>query len=147
MASSEKTLEALKAAAADERGEYLHFMRLWDIYSPLLTPHQREITDLYFNCDLSLAEIAEERGVSRQSVSDCLNKTRRQMEEYENKLHFLRTAAEMSLHLSFLQTDIARWAEGAQLTPAQRGGIEALLAKDYAQEVAAALKEHADILL
>ena len=43
----------------------LHFLRLWDIYSPLLTEHQREITDLYFNCDLSLAEIAEEKGCSR----------------------------------------------------------------------------------
>ena len=40
----------------------LKFLRLWDIYNPLLTEHQREVTDLYFNCDLSLAEIAEEKG-------------------------------------------------------------------------------------
>ena len=60
----------------------LHFLRLWDIYNPILTEHQREITDLYFNCDLSLAEIAEQKGCSRQSVSDTLNKARRQMEEW-----------------------------------------------------------------
>ena len=69
--------------------EDLHFMRLWDRYSPLLTETQREITNLYFNFDLSLAEIAEEKGCSRQSVSDCLNKCRKQLEEYEEKLHFV----------------------------------------------------------
>ena len=50
----------------------LHFLRLWDLYSPLLTEKQREITELYFNYDLSLGEIAEQRGVSRQSVSVIL---------------------------------------------------------------------------
>ena len=55
----------------------LHFLRLWDIYNPLLTDNQREVTDLYFNCDLSLAEIAEQKGCSRQSVSDTLSKARR----------------------------------------------------------------------
>ena len=69
--------------------EDLHFMRLWDRYSPLLTKTQREITNLYFNFDLSLAEIAEEKGCSRQSVSDCLNKCRKQLEAYEEKLHFV----------------------------------------------------------
>ncbi|MBO7297598.1 MAG: DNA-binding protein, partial [Clostridia bacterium] len=47
----------------------LAFLQLWDLYSPLLTATQREITDLYFNYDLSLGEIAEQKGVSRQSVS------------------------------------------------------------------------------
>ncbi len=73
----------------------LHFLRLWDLYSPLLTPTQREITDLYFNYDLSLGEIAEQKGVSRQSVSDCLQKCRRQLEGYEEKLGFAKTVAEL----------------------------------------------------
>lgn len=61
-------------------------VRLFDVYGVLLTPHQREIAELYFDYDLSLAEIAEQKGVSRQSVSDCLKKVRRQTEEYEEKL-------------------------------------------------------------
>ena len=65
------------------------FMRLWDRYSPLLTQTQREITDLYFNYDLSLSEIAEEKNCSRQSVSDCLAICRKKMEEYEEKLHLV----------------------------------------------------------
>lgn len=69
-------------------------MRLWDLYNPLLTDTQREITNLYLNCDLSLGEIAEEKGCSRQSVSDCLNKCKKQLEETEEKLHFSRRLSE-----------------------------------------------------
>lgn len=71
------------------------FMRLWDLYNPLLTDHQRELTDLYFNYDLSLGEIAEQKGVSRQSVSDCLAKSRKQLEDYEEKLGFLNVLSEL----------------------------------------------------
>lgn len=71
------------------------FVRLWDVYSPLLTESRKEITDLYFNYDLSLAEIAEQKGVSRQSVSDCLKKSRKQLEEYEKKLGFLQVIEEL----------------------------------------------------
>ena len=80
----------------------LEFLRLLDLYSPLLTKTQREITDLYFNYDLSLAEIAEQKGVSRQSVSDCLNKSRKQLESYEEKLGFARTLQEMQAQIDAL---------------------------------------------
>ena len=80
----------------------LEFLRLWDLYSPLLTATQREITDLYFNYDLSLAEIAEQKGVSRQSVSDCLNKSRKQLESYEAKLGFARMLQEMQAQIDAL---------------------------------------------
>ena len=81
----------------------LRFMRLWDLYSPLLTATQREITDLYFNYDLSLAEIAEQKGVSRQSVSDCLHKSRKQLEGYEEKLGFAQTVADLQAQIEALQ--------------------------------------------
>ena len=77
----------------------LEFLRLWDAYSPLLTAKQFEITDLYFNYDLSLGEIAEQKGVSRQSVSDCLKKCRKQLEDYEKKLNFLQTIDELTARL------------------------------------------------
>ena len=83
----------------------LDFMRLWDLYSPLLTETQKEITDLYFNYDLSLAEIAEQKGVSRQSVSDCLNKSRKQLESYEKKLGFARTVAELQAQIDALSNE------------------------------------------
>lgn len=83
--------------------EDLAFIRLLDIYSPLLTATQREIADLYFNYDLSLGEIAEQKGVSRQSVSDCLQKCRKQVEKYEEKLGFLKTVDEMQAKIDSLQ--------------------------------------------
>ena len=57
----------------------LSFMRLWDLYGALLTPTQQDITDMYFNLDLTVSEIAEQKGVSRQSVSDCLAVCRREL--------------------------------------------------------------------
>ena len=83
----------------------LHFLRLWDLYSPLLTATQREITDLYFNYDLSLGEIAEQKGVSRQSVSDCLQKSRKQLEKYEEKLGFARIVADLQAQIDALRKD------------------------------------------
>jgi predicted DNA-binding protein YlxM (UPF0122 family) len=89
----------------------LHFLQLWDMYSPLLTETQKEITDLYFNYDLSLGEIAEQKGVSRQSVSDCLQKSRKQMEKYEEKLGFLKTMRGLSMEYSAYMTTVLRWTE------------------------------------
>ncbi len=89
----------------------LQFLRLWDLYSPLLTATQREITDLYFNYDLSLGEIAEQKGVSRQSVSDCLNKSRKQLETYEAKLCFAKALDEVSREYSAYMTEVERFIE------------------------------------
>lgn len=89
----------------------LHFMRLWDVYHGLLTPNQQEITDLYFNLDLTVSEIAEEKGISRQAVSDCLSICKKQLEEYENKLEFAQFLRKISLQQSFMITDAAKWAE------------------------------------
>ncbi len=92
----------------------LHFLRLWDLYSPLLTETQREITDLYFNFDLSLGEIAEQKGVSRQSVSDCLQKCRKQLEKYDAKLGFAKMLDELSREYSAYMTEVTRWIANAR---------------------------------
>ena len=105
----------------------LHFLRLWDLYSPLLTATQREITDLYFNYDLSLGEIAEQKGVSRQSVSDCLQKCRKQLEKYDEKLGFDNMLTESSREYSVYMTAVERWIEKQkQNAPAMRTEIEGL---------------------
>lgn len=66
------------------------FLKLWDWYQALLTPTQREITDAYFNKDLTLSEIAENKGISRQAVSECLSTCKKQLAEYEQKLGLLK---------------------------------------------------------
>ena len=59
---------------------------LLDFYGPLLTEHRREVMRLYCEEDLSLAEIAEQLSITRQGVSDALQKGRRQLMDYEEKL-------------------------------------------------------------
>ena len=77
-------------------GKDMETVRLFDAYGALLTERQRKIAELYYNYDLSLGEIAEENGVSRQSVSDCLGKVDRRLKEYEKKLGFVRAAKKVS---------------------------------------------------
>ena len=59
---------------------------LMDFYGPLLTEHRREVMRLYCDEDLSLAEIADQLEITRQGVSDAVNKARRQLNDYESKL-------------------------------------------------------------
>ncbi|MCI9417031.1 MAG: DNA-binding protein [Eubacterium sp.] len=62
---------------------------LYDFYGELLNSHQRKVyEDFYFN-DLSLGEIAEEEGISRQGVHDLVKRSSRALEGYEQKLHLV----------------------------------------------------------
>lgn len=70
---------------------------LFDFYGQLLTRRQQEVWELYTQENLSLGEIAEEFGISRQSVHDAVRNAQRALEGYEEKLglvqRFLRTEA------------------------------------------------------
>lgn len=59
---------------------------LFDFYGALLTERQKEVMELYHEENLSLAEIAEEFGISRQGVHDALHKAEKSLENYEEKL-------------------------------------------------------------
>ena len=62
----------------------LHMTLLFDYYGGMLTDKQRDCFDMRYNQDLSLGEIAEAMGVSRQAVNDNLSRTEallRRMEE------------------------------------------------------------------
>lgn len=99
----------------------LAFMRLWDLYGKLLTPTQQEITDMYFNLDLTVSEIADEKGISRQGVSDCLTICKRELEGYEEKLR----------HGKFIDAnrEVKTWADGfLQKHPEYEAEIESLKA-------------------
>ena len=62
---------------------------LYDFYGELLTPHQRKIyEDVVFN-DMSLSEIAEEQGISRQGVHDLIKRCDRILTGYEEKLRMV----------------------------------------------------------
>lgn len=73
---------------------------LYDFYGNLLTEKQREYLELYYQHDLSLAEIADTSGISRQGVHDLIRRAVRVLEKTENKLGLVERfqAQEKDLH-------------------------------------------------
>lgn len=77
--------------------------RVWalaDIYGPLLTDRQREMLRLYYGEDLSLAEVAERFGVSRQAIHDLLRRSVLALEGYEAKLGWARHGQDLRVRLA-----------------------------------------------
>lgn len=66
----------------------LKFVMLLDCYGDLLTEHQRSIMELYYCEDLSLAEIGEPLGITRQAVRSLIKRTEDILINYEEKLGF-----------------------------------------------------------
>lgn len=57
------------------------------LYGSLLTKHQYEMLRLYYDCDISLFEIAEQFNISRQAVRDAIVRGEKALFDFENKLH------------------------------------------------------------
>ena len=80
------------------QGKDLEVGLLLDFYGELLSASKRESAELYFNEDLSLAEIAENTGITRQGVRDSIEKAKAQLYSYEEKLGLLRRFTEVQTH-------------------------------------------------
>lgn len=65
--------------------EELGLSLLFDYYGEMLTEKQRTCFDLYYNQDLSLGEIAQEAGISRQGVHDSLSRAEAALRLMEEK--------------------------------------------------------------
>lgn len=63
---------------------------LYDFYGELLTERQKEFYDLYYNEDLSLAEIAELNGITRQGVRDVIVRAEGILNEMEDKTGLIK---------------------------------------------------------
>jgi len=68
----------------------LQMTMLFDFFGDLLSEKQREYFDLYHNEDLSLSEIAEKAGISRQGVYDIIARAERTLKEIERKTGVVR---------------------------------------------------------
>lgn len=89
---------------------------LYDFYGELLTDHQKQIyEDLVLN-DMSLSEIAEERGISRQGVHDMIKRCNKLLTGYEDKLHLMQkflTAKDMVSKINEHARDIIQSNDAA----------------------------------
>ena len=106
---------------------------LFDFFGDMLTERQKEVYDLYYNEDLSLSEISENLGISRQGVRDLIVRSERSLSELEEKTGIIKRFEALRVHAEKLE-QVASWAEGTGL--AESGEMA-----EYARAAAAALKE------
>ena len=110
---------------------------LLDFYGELLTDKQRECFDLHYNEDLSLSEIAEQLGISRQGVWDNIRRAESAMREIEEKTGLIRRFAENRARLKQILTKLEKMEKLA----AEREEFRfADMLKDTSEEVRALLK-------
>ena len=97
---------------------------LLDFYGDILPERRRDIMDLYYNDDLSLSEIAEQMGITRQAVRDSIKKTEQELFFYEEKLGLRRRLTEAEARVDTAIT-LCR-AAGDNLPPALSEELEAI---------------------
>lgn len=78
-------------------------------YQRLLTKRQADLLDLYFNQDLSLAEIAQQEQISRQGVHDALKRGEAALLEFENQLGILAREKRFEGLLQTIAKEISQW--------------------------------------
>ena len=84
---------------------------LLDFYGELLTEKQRECYDLHYNDDLSLSEIAEQSGISRQGVWDNIRRAEASLRQIEEKTGLIRRFSQNQQALERLREKLALLSE------------------------------------
>ena len=84
---------------------------LFDFYGDLLTDRQKEFYDLYYNEDLSLGEIAENYGITRQGVRDVIVRAEAVLTDLEDKTCLIKRFHTMRRQLEQLHKDASRIVE------------------------------------
>ena len=104
-----------------EKQKDLSMTILLDYYGDMLTEKQKEMMSLYYEQDMSLAEIAEEKGVTRQAVLGTLHKTVDLLKGYEKSLGLARKTHDLNKDIKELEYLIV----AARISDAEvRGDIE-----------------------
>lgn len=82
---------------------------LYDFYGELLTEHQKEIYEQFVLDDLSLSEIAESEGISRQGVHDLVRRCQKALEGYEAKLHLVEKFLTVKKKVAQIDRVLEEW--------------------------------------
>ena len=109
---------------------------LYDFYGELLTERQREFFDLYYNEDLSLGEIAENYGITRQGVRDVIVRAEAVLTELEDKTGLIKRFHMMKVQLEQVRQDAGRMVQ-----------LAARLDSDELESLALRVRDTADALL
>ena len=107
----------------------LKFVLLLDCYGELLTEHQRNVMELYYCDDLSLSEIGEPMGITRQGVRALIKRTEGLLLNYEEKLGFAGRLGKMRSCFEALEESAAQINDAdlsARITEQIHKGMELL---------------------
>ena len=100
---------------------------LLDFYGELLSGRQRQVADLYYNDDLSLSEVAEDCGITRQGVRDALKKAEEQLRGFEERLGLLQKHLDGQQRLRTVLKKLEDLSDQGVDTEALKEEIKALL--------------------
>ena len=81
---------------------------LCEIYGKLLTKKQLNILDNYYNLDLSLSEIAENEGITRQAVRDIIKKGENKLFEFEEKLGIMKKNMKQEEKIAIILSELTK---------------------------------------
>lgn len=126
------TLSAMKKTLMEKK---VMLSWLLAFYGDMLTENQREMARLHWEEDFSLAEIASQFSVSRQSVHDTVNRTEKQLTALEEKLGLLGRFQKMEAGLRACQAELSKvraTEESAEHLTEARRWIDELLNQEEA---------------
>lgn len=101
----------LYRGGTDVKNQTYRMTMLFDFYGEVLTPRQKEFFDLYYNEDLSLAEIAENYGISRQGVRDVIVRAEAILTDLEDKTGLIKRFHAMHKQLQQIAEDAEKILE------------------------------------
>ena len=81
---------------------------LCQIYGKLLTEKQLNIMDNYYNLDLSLSEIAENEGITRQAVRDIIKKGENKLFAFEEKLGIMKKTMKQEEKIASILSELTK---------------------------------------
>lgn len=87
---------------------------LYDFYGELLTKHQKDVYEQFILEDLSLSEIAEGAGISRQGVHDLIRRCQKALEGYEAKLHLVERFLSVKEKVAEIGDVLKEWEENRE---------------------------------
>ena len=96
---------------------------LLDFYGDILSERKQAVLSMYYNDDMSLAEIADEVGISRQGVRELIKKAEEELTFFEDKLGLSRKFLEAQSHLS----RIVKLTDDRVLSPELRNELQAVI--------------------
>lgn len=114
----------------------LRIILLFDFYGALLTKKQQLTLEMHYLNDLSLAEIADELGVTRQAVHDILKRAEQVLMDYEDKLKFVERHQNEQQTIQHIYDLIQQLPEDVRNVPKLHLAVQELNSLlDYSKEV------------